>query len=210
MEYRQFFPDIEEAYPPGWNLETFKALNSFSKRMAYCNQNLKRISSGSGRIAYKVDEEKVLKLAKNAKGVAQNSVERDWYVQDAYEDVIAKVFDIDENDLWIEMELAKKISPSRFKALVGFTAEQVGTYLIAMDDRDNGRQSFRHLDSTLIQQMENNEWIQRVYTLCREVDLMPGDFGKVNSFGEVLRDGKPAAVIIDMGLNKATWKDFYS
>lgn len=198
------------AYPASWNLETFKALGSFSKRAAYCNQHLQRLSSGSGRIVYKIDEEKVLKLAKNAKGVAQNGVERDWYVQDAYEDIVAKVFDVDENDLWLEMELAKKISPARFKSLIGVRVEDVGLYLQVLHARDNSRHTYWNVSDEVKSQLDNNEWFQRLYTLQREVDLAPGDFGKTSSFGEVLRNGKPAVVVIDMGLNQAVAKDHYS
>jgi len=214
MKYKDFFPEtnvVPEAYPPTWNLETFKALKSFSKRVAYCNQHLQRLSSGSGRIAYKVDEEKVLKLARNEKGIAQNGVERDWYVQDAYEDIVAKVFDVDENDLWIEMELAKKIGPARFKSLIGVTADEVGMYLQELNNRDNSKPPpWRRVDDETRAKLDQNEWVQRIYTLCREVDLAPGDFGKTNSYGEVLRNGKPAVVIIDMGLSNAVYQDHYS
>jgi hypothetical protein len=212
MKYKDFFPEtnvVPEAYPPTWNLETFKSLQSFSKRVAYCNQNLQRLASGSSRIAYKIDEEKVLKLAKNKKGVAQNSVERDYYVQQSYGDVVAKVFDIDENDLWLEMELAKKLTPSRFKALTGASVEDVGNYLLIKDGIDNGRKSFRNQDTEIQAKLDENEWVQQVYTLCREVDLSVGDFGRISSYGEVIRNGKPAVVIIDMGLSKSVWNDFY-
>jgi hypothetical protein len=200
---------VEEDYPSNWNLETFKALKSFKNRIAYCNQHLKRLSSGSSRIAYKVDEEKVLKLAKNRKGIAQNSVERDWYVQDAYSDIVAKVFAVDENDLWLEMELAKKLTPNRFKELVGTSVENIGMYLKVKDERDNGKNPIISLYRLQNAKLDNNEWVQQVYTLTREVDLQPGDFGRISSYGEVIRNGKPAVVIIDMGLSKTVWNDFY-
>lgn len=211
--YKEFFKgDIDEQYPLTWNIETFKSLGSFSKRIAYCNQHLKRLASGSSRIAYQVDDEKVLKLAKNKKGIAQNSVERDYYVQQSYGDVVATVFDVDENDLWLEMELAKKVPPNRFKQIVGFSVEDVGMYLTVKDAQDNGKKpsSWQHgLDQSILDEMESNEWVQQVYTLCREVDLSPGDFGRVSSFGEVVRNGNPAVVIIDMGLSKSVYNDFY-
>lgn len=210
MNYRQFFPELQEDYPPSWNKETFKALKSFSKRVAYCNQNLQRLASGSSRIAYKIDEEKVLKLAKNKKGIAQNTVERDYYVQQSYGDVVAKIFDVDENDLWLEMELAKKLVPTRFKALVGVSVEDVGNYLSTKDAEDNGKHnSWRTVSPEVRAELDNNEWVQQVYTLCREVDLSVGDFGRISSYGEVVRNGKPAVVIIDMGLSKTVWNDFY-
>jgi predicted GNAT family acetyltransferase len=200
---------ISEDYPPNWNIETFKSIKSFSKRVAYCNQNLQRLASGSSRIAYKIDEEKVLKLAKNKKGIAQNSVERDWYVQQSYGNIVAKVYDVDENDLWLEMELAKKLTPSRFKALVGEHVDDVGDYLLNRDDENNGKRRVRAEDPIVKLVLDKNEWVQQIYSLCREVDLQPGDFGRISSYGEVIRDNKPAVVIIDLGLSKSVWNDFY-
>ena len=208
MNYKDFYTNITEDYPPGWNKETFKSLTSFEKRMKYCNETLERLSSGSSRIAYKIDNEKVLKLAKNKKGVAQNRVEKDWYVQRAYGDIVAKVFEVDQNDLWLEMELAKKLTPNRFKSLTEVSVEDVGYYLQAKDAIDNGRKTFR-MDTEIHTKLDGNEWVQQVYTLCREVDLAVGDFGRVSSYGEVLRDDKPSVVIIDMGLSKSVYNDFY-
>ena len=64
--------NMDEAYPTSFNIEEFKQLKSFNQRIQYCEQHLQRISSGSSRIVYKIDDEKVLKLAKNKKGLAQN------------------------------------------------------------------------------------------------------------------------------------------
>jgi mRNA-degrading endonuclease RelE of RelBE toxin-antitoxin system len=66
--------NLLEDYPTSWSIEEFKKLNSFNARIKYCNQHLTRISSGSSRVVYKIDDEKVLKLAKNKKGLAQNEV----------------------------------------------------------------------------------------------------------------------------------------
>ena len=69
------FKMINEKYPNGWDLNTFKKLNTFKSRIEYCDKYLQKINSGSGRIVYKIDNDKVLKLAKNIKGIAQNSTE---------------------------------------------------------------------------------------------------------------------------------------
>jgi hypothetical protein len=53
-----------------------------------------------------IDNQKVIKIAKNKKGLAQNSVEAEAYIQNY--DIVARVFDTDRNDFWVEMELAKK------------------------------------------------------------------------------------------------------
>ena len=61
-----------------FNIEEFSKLHSFQKRVQYCNERLQRLGAGSSRIAYKLNEERVLKIAKNSKGIAQNEKEADF------------------------------------------------------------------------------------------------------------------------------------
>ena len=63
----------EMAYPVGFNMKTLISLPSFAKRLQYCMQYLKKIGAGSSRVVFAVDNEKVLKVAKNEKGIEQNS-----------------------------------------------------------------------------------------------------------------------------------------
>ena len=101
---------IDEEYPISFDMDKFKSLTKFSQRIAYCEANLKRISSGSSRIVYMIDNEKVLKLAKNQKGLAQNSTEIDWGNDYYFEYILAHTIDSSDKDLWVEMELAKKVT----------------------------------------------------------------------------------------------------
>jgi hypothetical protein len=55
---------IDEDYPINFNMDEFKGLITFKDRITYCDNNLKKISSGSGRIVYMIDDIKVLKLSK--------------------------------------------------------------------------------------------------------------------------------------------------
>jgi hypothetical protein len=118
---------VGEDYPSSWDIEEFKNLKSFNARVKYCNEHLSRISSGSSRIVYKIDDEKVLKLAKNKKGLAQNEVEIEYSNYYDISDIVAKVFESDENNLWVEMELAKKVTPNIFKNVVGISFEDYAT-----------------------------------------------------------------------------------
>lgn len=62
----------EMAYPVSFNFDEFKSLKSFAQRVRYCDEHLQKLGSGSSRIVYVVDNDKVLKLAKNKKGLAVN------------------------------------------------------------------------------------------------------------------------------------------
>ena len=57
----------EMAYPASFNMEEFKSLKSFAKRMEYCKSRLPRLGAGSSRVVFRVDDDKVLKLAKKRK-----------------------------------------------------------------------------------------------------------------------------------------------
>lgn len=67
MEDSLFESLLDEDYPTSFDMGHFKTLTKFAERVRYCEENLQRISSGSARIVYKIDNEKVLKLAKNEK-----------------------------------------------------------------------------------------------------------------------------------------------
>ena len=84
---------IKDDYPQSFNMDEFKILNKFTERVKYCDQHLKKISAGSGRIVYMIDNTKVLKLAKNQKGVAQCNVEIQWGGDYYFKSILADVID---------------------------------------------------------------------------------------------------------------------
>jgi hypothetical protein len=199
----------EMAYPASFSMEAFKNARSFAAKAKYCAERLQRISSGSGRIIYKIDEEKVLKLAKNPKGIAQNEMESDQYVQQQYGDIVTKCFEWDDTDnYWVEMELAQKMTAREFQRIVGVPL--------------NGENS---LEVWLIQTFKNtthkvspevNEFLgesefgSSLQDFIGSYGMQMYDLFRLSSWGKVKRDGKDAAVIVDFGLSEGVWKDHYA
>jgi hypothetical protein len=201
---------LPEDYPVDFSMEKFNAIKSYRGKIQYVQSMLKRISSGSSRIAYMIDDVKVLKLAKNKKGIAQNEVEADWSKEQW--GVTAKVFEFDqENHYWMEMELAKKVSPKRFKELTGLTIEEFNRAMMALNDRMSPHKSmFRSsISDEFKNQIYENDFYMSVERFVSDFALNPGDFGKLSSFGEVIRDGNPKIVLIDFGLNDAVFDLHY-
>jgi len=205
-----------EAYPEAFSFEEFNAIRSYAKKLKYANTHLQKISSGSARVVYKIDNEKVIKIAKNKKGLAQNNIEADWSIQKY--PIVAKTFDIAEGltegigPFWVEMELAKKMTPNRFKQLSGLTKDDVQnylSYLIAVNEPH--RYQFKPMiRPELKTRCEDSEFMQDLVTLIMDYDMAyPGDFGRVNSYGEVIREGKPTIVLVDFGVTSTVWNDFY-
>ena len=140
---REFIQEMEldEDYPASFSMETFKSLGSHAGRNRYAAEHLKRIGSGSSRIVYKIDDEKVLKLAKNDKGISQNETEIQWGNERYFSSILAQTIDSDDKGLWVEMELARKISRPEFKKLVGFDINDVEMYMRSTAERNKGRKS---------------------------------------------------------------------
>ena len=199
-----------EDYPSSWNIEEFKKLNSFAKRVEYCNAHLKRISSGSSRIVYMVDNEKVLKLAKNKKGLAQNEVEIEYSGYYDIENIVAKVFESDENNLWVEMELAKKVTPNIFKNVVGVSFEDYAAAMHYHYHTNIKPSRYSPKKPENMDELWENEFIYSMLDFMANYDIPVGDLGRLSTYGLVKRDGHDTIVMIDYGLTNDVYGTYYS
>lgn len=203
-EYKQFFA---EAYPTAFSLSGFEKIRSFAGKYRYAAQYLQKIASGSGRTVFKVDEEKVLKIAKNKKGLAQNSVECEKYLQNY--DIVAKTFEADyDNYFWVEMELAKKIGKNRFKELTGVSLED-WDYTLVHFRMGNKTPQPGSTEAKLLNRVNDTQFAQEMFSLVADYDMHSGDMSRLSTFGEVLRDGEPKIVLVDFGLTNSVFNDFY-
>lgn len=205
----------EEDYPSAFSFSEFNNIPSYAGKLKYAASHLTRLGSGSARTVFQVDDAKVIKIAKNVKGLGQNNTEADWSLQQY--GIVARVFEIgdtikDEGPFWLEMELARKVSPKRFAQLTGVSLEDVWKYL-QWWKHDNGpkRGLSIALEPELKQRMEDSEWFQDLFSVINDYDMeSPGDFGRTSTYGEVLRDGVPSVVLIDFGLSKGVYYDYYA
>lgn len=197
---------IEMAYPASFNMDEFKNISTFSGRVRYCDQKLRKISSGSGRVVYQIDDEKVLKLAKNSKGIAQNEVESESFIQQY--GVVAKVFDTDDNGTFVEMELANKVTPTIFRNIVGFDFRLLEPYLWNQFIAGN-RQPKKSIAQENTELLNNNEWVNELSDLVGSYDMPIGDVSRLNSYGIVKRDGSDSIVLIDFGLTNSVYDEYY-
>jgi hypothetical protein len=212
--FKQYIKEM--AYPVSFSFEEFNNIKSYNGKLKYANERLQKISSGSARVVYKVDEEKVLKIAKNKKGIGQNSIESDWGLQ-RMSDIVAKIFDTNDDHFWVEMELAKKLTPNRFKQLTGMSLNEVQDMLRVMETLNNSsrrkylkQEQLKELHDEFSQKVNDNEFLNSLTDMIMNFGMKyPGDFGRVNSYGEVLREGVPTVVLVDFGLSESVWEDFY-
>ena len=210
-QYNNFIErSLEEEYPVNWSVDDFKKLRSFNARIKYCEKNLIRISSGSSRIVYKIDDTKVLKLAKNRKGIAQNEVEisysNDYYLKN----IIAEVIEYDENDLWVEMELARKVTPVFFKNIVGVSFDEYCNVMRYQHSETFGRRSYiSHSKPENMDEMWENEFVSNMIDAMINYEMPVGDLCKLSTYGLVKRDGYEKIVLIDYGLTNNVYDSYY-
>lgn len=191
-------------------LEKFEEIKSFAGKIKSANENLTRIGSGSGRIVYDIDGEKVFKLAKNQKGTAQNEAEinigTDYYTQS----IVTKVYEYSEDYTWIIAEKAKKVSGKRIEELTGIPKLALLYYYLRNFESENkGGRAIFGIEPKIKEELNENEFVHELLDLMNNYNVISGDLGRPSSYGEVLRDGQPTIVVTDYGLNSNVYNTHY-
>lgn len=201
---------LNEEYPSGWNIQDFANLSSFSLRKKYCDRFLTKISSGTGRIVYKIDNEKVLKLAKNSKGLAQCEAEINLSKENYFNHLYAKVLEYDEDGKWVEMELATKLTASKFQAIMGYPYEEYCSMLFdcysenVLHERNYRRTKVKNYDIIV-----EDDLYKDICDLMVNYKMPAGDLTKLTSYGIVLDDGDQKVVLVDYGLTGLVFNNHY-
>lgn len=201
----------EMAYPSSFNLQYFSQIPHFKDRIKYCEEKLEKIAQGTSRIVYKVDEEKVLKIAKNKKGLLQNEKEAD-FGKNLY-GCFAEVYHADENHMWIESEIARKATKWDFQNHYGFPFEQLDTFLKYIRNQRAYKPEYLHPETKAAWDRyfeeniydEQNEEATRLYRYL--TDYAPNfyataDWQNIDNWGLVDRKGKEYMVVVDNGFDE--------
>lgn len=198
---------LAEDYPQNFSMGEFNSIRSYRGKIEYATNRLKRLGAGSSRIVFQVDNDKVLKLAKNEKGLAQNDVETDGYL--AQHDITANVIDYDDSHdrpYWVEMELAIPINRNKkiFEKYAGISIEMLEQILIYIRTQYEFPPAFNE---------DNPSWefVSEIYDIAMTMDMpLPGDLARTSSYGLVKRNGKLQLVLIDFGFTNDVRSHYYA
>lgn len=204
---------LKEAMDDTFNFAELSNIDNYSGRVRYCKEHLGfPIGNGSSRIVFQLDDERCLKLAKNEKGIAQNEVENDKYVEDTY-GVTPKIFNYDEDNKWLVSEYVLPAKAKDFKVCLGITFKEFQQFVIFSYNTYQHR-SKRYpcdMDENRFEELcENNEWLNNLYYYIADYQLPFGDIIYKGNLGMVMRDGSPEIVILDSGLTDEVYKTYYS
>lgn len=200
--------ELQEFQVEGFDLDEFLKMNKFSEQVRYAASRLERLAQGSSRIIYIINDITVLKLAKNAKGIAQNEVEASLGSDTYFSEILAKVLESDEKNRWIVMERAKKITKSRFKQFIDGVDIRDFYYYIRNNTHHNiyGMYGTFHVEENISDILNENAFTQTLIEFIQNYDLDSGDFGRISSFGEI----DERLVITDYGLTKDVYAKHYA
>ena len=201
---------IKEAMDDTFSLEELTSLPSFNAKMKYCTQHLgKPIGKGSSRVTFQMDDEKVLKLAWNNKGVAQNTEEERAYG----DDIFPQVFQSDDNGSWLVSEFVLPANAKDFKHCFGITFDDFTRFIMGCGAHRFGDSRFRWYS------MPYNEWerlLENNEDLASFDDyignygtVVIGDMTRLCNYGLTQRNGEPHIVLLDSGLTDYVWNNFY-
>lgn len=109
---------LVEAAKSDFSLEELDTLDMNGK-YEYCVDKLGNpFANGSSRTCFTISDEKVLKLAHNEKGIAQNKIEYNVYKK-AYSFLLPRIYDVSNGFSWIVCEHVLPCSYEDFEKLFG-------------------------------------------------------------------------------------------
>lgn len=213
----------ESPLPDDWDNKKLDASRSFNSRINYALSKAKEIGAGSARVVFSIPyngRKTALKVAKNAKGLAQNNAEasllKDGYAQQL--GILIPLIDYDDKSqepVWIQTEEAGQFTSKQ--QLVDMLGVIGIKHLIGLADYIEGdRGQFSISTDTFIKMHQDagysNEKIENaidnannIAELKRSYDVVTGDLKRYQNWG--IWQGRP--VIIDLGLTNDVHSNFY-
>ena len=210
----------EMPLPADWDPQQYSQGTTFKQRLAYALERAKKLGTGSSRVATIIDYQgrpTVLKIAKNQKGLAQNSVEAD-ILSDGYASqlgILIPIIDYDEQNrepTWVHTEMATKASEKQLCQLMKCdNLHQLINMAYAIQGRKiygNYENFANHLRQKGKSEQDIDTMTEYANTLAdlnSNFDVELGDFGRAANWG--IYNGKP--VIIDVGFNSNVMNQYY-
>lgn len=195
----------ETPLPDEWDKEVFTPKVSFAKQIKYATEMSQKLGAGSSRVAFIIQYQNrptVLKIAKNAKGVAQNEIEIPVLNDNYFNDITIPMIDYDtvnNQSIWLHTEKAEKMPRGWFKRSMGIDIKKFPGAI----DHLLGRKTFTSRQE-LEMEMEN-ELVNKVAEMCEAYDILSGDFGREANWG--LYNNHP--VLLDVGFSSDTYYTYY-
>ena len=199
-----FFEFINEAYPNEWNSEFFSGL-SYEKSLKYAKKlGLITLGYGTGRYVFQIDNEKVLKIAKNEEGKYQNECEvKIFNNPKAPLSILAPIYNFDKNFNWIEMAFAQELTKPKFRSITGFTWDNFSNALHCKTAEIENFIPYQSKEK-YNPKVKDLQLFKDVIRLGQDFNVPLGDLQYLRSYGIIKND----IVLIDYGADISFFKKF--
>ena len=194
---------LVERLRKNFNFETFKKVPAAGKA-AYAMDTLERLGSGedigSSRAAFILGTNKVLKVALNKAGVAQNENEVEVYTDPKVKPIVTRIVSNAPDYVWIASEMARPIANDKEWAdwSGGITLRDLRAHVLYPEKSEAG-------DHNKDEVMKNP--IAIGVAILAKKDLLRGDTLKLGSWGKT---GDGRLVLLDYGATKEIFKKHYT
>lgn len=200
---------LKEAAMDNFSAKVLSGMRTFKEKIAYCKEMLGNpIGNGSSRTVFQISDEKVLKLAKNAKGIAQNETEAEPGKR--LYNVFPKIFYVDDNYSFIISEYVLPCKKEDFKHVLGISFDEFIDFLKYTYNLYSFKKIPNRMSTKRYRELLNNDNLSDICTYISDYHAPIGDFTVLGNLGLTIRDGKTRIVFLDDGINENVWKLYYN
>jgi hypothetical protein len=179
-------------------LRELSDIKDFEDRVAFCKEHFKFLGEGSSRTAFEIDENLIIKVAHNEKGLAQCRVEMDPKAQ---RPCTLPIVVADAEGKWIILRNTEPLKEKDFKSKVGFGFTSFMNALFYKFNNESDKWNPpRDYDEIV-----KNPLFNCIAELVFDTDQQIGDCDKIGSWRNL--DGEP--VLADYGLSRDVYKEYY-
>ena len=203
----------------GFDIEFLKSIPSRGSRYRYAQQFLTHLGEGSSRAAFAISDSKVLKLAINDRGEAQNRAEvrfgqkQHGIVANQIQrtgsgfNICTEILGFGSLYEYVIAERASSFNDSstdnlkEFLHLTGIES-LIHLYDLLYDvECDGTHDNVEQVQvSDTIVYMKKLPWVQAlVRFVVQNGYSLPGDFSRISSYGSIIRKGKQNIILVDYG-----------
>lgn len=198
---------LEEARMDGFRIDALRNM-PYAKKVKYCRQWLGfPIGNGSSRMVFQLDDDSVLKLAKNEKGVAQNELEyrmgNDWYISHMFPEVMNGS---DEKGLWVVSEYVLPAKKADFKNVLGVPWDLTVRAIRNMHPVNGNWKVIHDIYEKYADNEKFIEFLNGINDYISSYDVPIPDLCALMNWG-LTKDGE--LKILDFGLDEYIWKKYY-
>jgi hypothetical protein len=199
-----------------FSFEEIDNLDSYDEKINYANGHLEIISNETGdtRVCFLLNEDKILKLAKDEEGLISNNVEK--YYSDTKWSKLVEVFDYDQDFFWIVCERSEPIDEERFEKITGIDIDKfyqnlyvnrIWKFMSGATGIQEQKESDTEFDGFL-RESRLNGISKEILEKSEELGFDTSDIPIIENLGLLKRGGKEEIVIRNYGMFDRRFRKF--